>query len=127
MGRNKDATTTSRSRGAFRTRALLSTTLYKDRGRREGRVTAAPGALAPERLREGRVTTGTGGDTPAFPAQWCYGLYALSSVKHPVCHRHPRDDYASSPTCRQISGAPGPPDSAVRIRAARQQARPRPP
>jgi hypothetical protein len=29
--------------------------------------------------------------TPAFPAQWFYGLYALSPVNHPVCHRRPRE------------------------------------
>jgi hypothetical protein len=28
---------------------------------------------------------------PAFPAQWLYGLYAISSVTMLVCHRHPRD------------------------------------
>ncbi len=52
----------------------------KDGGRREGRVTAAPGALAPEKLRKGRVTTGTGGITPAFPAQWFTAYFVLSSV-----------------------------------------------
>ena len=58
----------------------ITITHRKYRGRREGRVTAAPGALAPEKLREGRVTTGTGGDTPAFPAQWFTAYFALSSV-----------------------------------------------
>src|SRR6185312_17344095 len=53
----------------------------RDRGRREDRVTAAPGALAPEKLREGRVTTGTGGNTPAFPAQWFTAYFALSPVR----------------------------------------------
>jgi hypothetical protein len=33
--------------------------------------------------------TGTGGDIPAFPARWFYGLCVLSSVNHPVCHRRP--------------------------------------
>jgi hypothetical protein len=27
-------------------------------------------------------------DSPAFPAQWCCGLYALSPVTGLVCHRH---------------------------------------
>ena len=58
----------------------ISITLSKNRGRREDRVAAAPGAPAPGKLREGHVTTGTGGDTPAFPAQWFYGLYVLSPV-----------------------------------------------
>src|ERR1700757_2194223 len=102
------------SRDVFRPSFASFITLIESRGRREGRVTAAPRALAPERLREGRVTTGTGGDTPAFPAQWFYGLYALSSVNHPVCHRHQHDAQASPPTWRQGLGAPGPHDFAVR-------------
>ena len=52
----------------------------ENRGRREGRVAAAPGALAPKKLREGRVTTGTGGDTPAFPARWFTAYFELSPV-----------------------------------------------
>jgi len=60
----------SRSRGIGSPELCIEITLFKIGGRREDRVTAAPGALAPERLREGRVTTGTGGITPAFPAQW---------------------------------------------------------
>ncbi|HLG81728.1 MAG TPA: hypothetical protein VKY22_11980 [Bradyrhizobium sp.] len=54
--------------------------LFDIRGRGEGRVTAAPGALAPKKLREGRVTTGTADITPAFPAQWFTAYSALSLV-----------------------------------------------
>ena len=43
-------------------------------------MTAAPGALAPEKLREGRVTTGTAGITPALPAQWFTAYVVLFSV-----------------------------------------------
>src|SRR5579871_4569715 len=54
----------------IRARALPRHRPRRTRGSREGRVAAAPGALAPENVRKGRVTTGTGGDTPAFPARW---------------------------------------------------------
>jgi hypothetical protein len=75
-----DVSIAQRSRDAVRPSFASFVTLLTDRGRREDRVAAAPGAPAPEKLREGRVTTGTGGDTPAFPAQWFYGLYVLSPV-----------------------------------------------
>jgi len=29
--------------------------------------------------------------TPAFPAQWFYGLYVISPVNLADCHRHRRD------------------------------------
>jgi hypothetical protein len=51
---------------------------------------------------------------PAFPAQWCYGLYVLSPVTGLCCHRHRRD----AKHHRQLDaspGAPGPHDFAVRI------------
>jgi hypothetical protein len=50
---------------------------------------------------------------PAFPAQWCYGLYALSPVTRLCCHRHRRD----AKHHRQLDasrGASGPHDFAVR-------------
>jgi hypothetical protein len=62
-----------------------------NRGRREDQVPAtAPTAPAQRRLRERALTTGTGGDTPAFPAQWLYGLYALFPVNL-RCHRRPSE------------------------------------
>jgi hypothetical protein len=70
-------------------------------------------------------TTGTGGDTPAFPARWFTAYIALSSVNHPVCHR--RLALILRKAWRQISGAPGPHDFAVRTSAARQSAPSRPP
>ena len=71
---------TSYPRGAFRPSFALRFTLFEIRGRGEDRVTAAPGALAPEKLREGRVTTGTADITPAFPAQWFTAYSVLSPV-----------------------------------------------
>jgi hypothetical protein len=46
----------------------------KCRGRREGRVLAAPADPRAKRLRESAKTTGTGGITPAFPCAVVYGL-----------------------------------------------------
>jgi len=43
-------------------RALHRLALIKNRGRREGRLAAAPGAAAQRNLRERAMTTGTGGD-----------------------------------------------------------------
>ena len=43
-------------------------------------MAAAPGAPAQKMDCASAKTTGTGGNTPAFPAQWFYGLYVLSSV-----------------------------------------------
>jgi hypothetical protein len=88
------------SRGTFFARVLLSSTLLKDRGRREDRVTAAPGALAPEKLREGRVTTGTGGNTPAFPAQWFTTYSVLSPVNQRLPPSPSRDLWSLAKTWR---------------------------
>jgi hypothetical protein len=107
--------------------SFASTPPSKIRGRREGRVAAAPGAPAQREIARARKPQAQPVITPAFPARWFYGLYALSPVNHPVCHRRRRNAQASSATWRQGLGAPGPHDFAVRVVAARQQARPRPP
>ena len=117
----------SPSRGAFRPRFACVSPSSEDGGRREDRVAAAPGAPAPEKLREGRVTTGTGGDTPAFPAQWFYGLYVLSPVSlalPPSLSRSfsaIRENLAPAWACQDHTTSPS-----VK-RAARQSAPPRPP
>ena len=74
-----------------------------DRGRREGRVAAAPGAPAQKgfaRARKPRVQAVTTGP----PCAVVYGLYALSPVNPSVCHRRPRDAQASSPAWRRTLG-----------------------
>jgi len=84
-------------------RVLLTITLSESRGSREGRVAAAPGAPAQRkfaRAREPQVQTVTTG----LPCAVVYGLYELSSVNHPVCHRRPRDAQASSRTWRRTLG-----------------------
>jgi hypothetical protein len=51
-------------------------------------------------------------DQPAFPAQWFYGLYVISSVTGLSCHRH----FAINAARLSASvGAPGPHDFAVRV------------
>jgi hypothetical protein len=51
-------------------------------------------------------------EQPTFPAQWFYGLYALSPVTGLFCHRH----FAIIVARLSASvGAPGPHDFAVRV------------
>src|SRR5262249_28194499 len=52
-------------------------------------------------------------EQPAFPAQWCYGLYVLSPVTGLCCHRRLRDAEHRR-TLSASLGAPGPHDFAVR-------------
>ena len=90
------------------------------RGRREGRVSAdthGPRA-AKKHAAEPQVQPGQ----PAFPAQWCYGLYVLSPVRPGFVVTVPCDagNVVTSATMRQriargtCIGAPGPHDFAVR-------------
>jgi hypothetical protein len=72
------------------------------------------------------MTTGTGGDHTGLPCAVVYGLYALSPVNHPVCHRRPRDALGIIANLAPDLGAPGPHDFAVRVSAARQTAPSRP-
>ena len=62
---------------------------------------------------------------PAFPAQWCYGLYVISPVTRLCCHRHQHD----AKHHRQLNaslGAPGPHDFAVRGQRHSSDDMPRP-
>jgi hypothetical protein len=77
-------------RGALRRSFASLVSLRKQRRDREGRVAAAPGALAQKivaRARKPQVQAVTTG----LPCAVVYGLYVLSSVNHPVCHRRPRE------------------------------------
>jgi hypothetical protein len=85
-------------------RALLSIALPRNR-RAHGRpVAACTRALAQRKIARARepqvqaVTTG-------LPCAVVYGLYVLSSVNHPVCHRRrPRCEKHRKPTWRRTSG-----------------------
>jgi hypothetical protein len=59
-----------------------------NRGRREDRAPA--GAHGPRAEKSTRQNHRLSRGYPAFPAQWLYGLYAISPVTMLVCHRHPR-------------------------------------
>src|SRR5215213_2823637 len=64
------------------------------------------------------------GNTPAFPAQWLYGLLRALPGERLFCLRRRRD------TSRQLSAStatPEPHDFAVRFRRARLARHPRPP
>jgi hypothetical protein len=65
----------------------------KRRGRREDRVRAAPAVSCANMHIEKRTRAYRfSGSSPAFPAQWFYGLFrALPGETRLVCHRHPRD------------------------------------
>ena len=47
------------------------------------------GLVCEVRIENAHEHTGTA-DTPAFPAQWFYGLYVLSPATNSSCHRHRR-------------------------------------
>jgi hypothetical protein len=88
-----------RSRGARRPKLLQQTLPTEIRGRREDRVLAAPAvpqAVAKEIccLRAYRF----GGFTPAFPAQWLYGLYEIVLVTLLFVTPSPARSFRLSPT-----------------------------
>jgi len=95
----------------------------KDRGCREGRVTACTRGLRAKGLREARVDHRYSGISPAFPAQRFTAYSALSSVNQRLPPSPARClwSFARLGACM---GAPGPHGFAVRFRAARQSARP---
>ena len=114
------------SRGAIRPSYWLCKTLSIREGAGKAGWPHAPGAPAQKkfaRAREPQVQAVTTG----LPCAVGYGLYELSSVNHPVCHRRPRDAQGIIANLAPDLGAPGPHDFAVRKVAARQSAPPRPP
>jgi len=73
--------TTSPSRGAMRPEFCISLSLSEIRGRREDRVRAAPAVSRANDAQNGaHEHTGSAENTPAFPAQWLYGLYGIVLV-----------------------------------------------
>ena len=114
------ANTRSPSRDAIRARVLLPHVPRINRGRREGRMPGRhPWPACKENARGGHHRYGR---TPAFPAQWCYGLYVLSLVRRAFWP--PSVMGLVEPLNLDISvGMPGPHDFAVRetplVRASR--------
>ena len=69
----------------------------RKRGSRECRMRAAPAvSRAIGRKKRTRAYRFSGG-TPAFPAQWLYGLYVLSPATNSCCHRRQRIESCLSP------------------------------
>ena len=117
----------SHSRGALRPSYASASPSSRTEGAGKAGWPHAPGAPAQKKFARAREPQVQAVITPAFPAQWFYGLYELSSVNHPVCHRRPRDAQGIIANLAPDLGAPGPHDFAVRKVAARQSAPPRPP
>ncbi len=82
----------SRSRGALRPRFASSFALLEIRGRREDRVLAAP-AVSRAICANKSCTRAyrAAGNTPAFPAQWLYGLLRALPGERLFCLRRPRE------------------------------------
>ena len=84
------------------------------RGRREDRVRAAPAVSRAMCIKKMRTRAYRfGGNTPAFPAQWLYGLLHARPGDRLSCHRHLRKLWASA-KLDASTGASGPHDFAVR-------------
>ena len=66
------------------------------------------------------------GNTPAFPAQWLYGLLRDLPGERLFCHRHPQEALASQ-RLDASTAASEPHDFAVRSSCARQSQHQRPP
>ena len=123
---DRDSHNSAFSRTAFA--RVLQIIRPKNRGRREDRVRAAPAvsranADCKKRTRAYRFS----GSSPAFPAQWFYGLISCSPRRDRACLP------PSSPRCLHLknltpaTGASGPHDFAVRFSHARQSQLSRPP
>ena len=75
-----ETNTPSHSRGAMRPSFAFSFRPQEIRGRRESRVRAAPAVSCAIECTWRTRAYRSSGEHPAFPAQWCYGLYAISPV-----------------------------------------------
>jgi hypothetical protein len=103
---------------------MLSTLLNR-RGRREGRVPAAPTARARRKVCGARVNHRYRRRHPAFPARMVDGLYALSPVNQLLPPSSFAKPSASLELCACM-GAPGPHDFAVRSTISLDIHRPEP-
>src|SRR5579871_1114875 len=118
-----------RSRGAFCPSYAKNLDPPQIGGRRKGRVPARTRGPSREKIRaKARSPQVAAENTPAFPAQWFYGLYALSLVSQClIATIAAREAFGACARLDASVGASGPHDFAVRIRATRQSAHPQPP
>ena len=87
------------------------------RGRREDRVHAAPAVSRANCAQKTRTRAYRfSGNTPAFPAQWLYGLLRALPGERLFCHR--RSTMLDSSKLDASTAASGPHDFAVRIMRA---------
>ena len=82
------------------------------RGRREGRVPA--GTHGPRAAKKHAAEPQVQPEQPAFPAQWFYGLYVISSVNRAFLPPSPARRGMRLCGLSASVGAPGPHDFAVR-------------
>ena len=114
------------SRRCTRPRFASSFALLKVRGRREDRVLAAPAvscAICANRTRTRAYRFS--GNTPAFPAQWLYGLLRALPGERLFLPPSLREKLASS-RLDASTAASGPHDFAVRLSHTRQSQLSRP-
>ncbi len=117
-----------RPRDAFRPSFCIRRRPRKRQGRREGRVAAAPGALAQKKICASAKVHRYRRRHSGLPRAVVYGLYALSLVSQ--CLFATIISQQAFGACARLDasvGASGPHDFAVRISAARLTAPSRPP
>src|SRR5215813_6161722 len=74
-----------RSRGAWRPSCSIDHTLIFKEG--AGKTGCSPHPWSACNKKSTRQNHRYEPEQPAFPAQWCYGLYVLSPVTGLCCHR----------------------------------------
>src|SRR5437016_14561387 len=119
--------TLSRSRGADRPRFAINFPPSLSEGAGKTGCTLHPRSRVPMHTAKGGTRAYRfSGNTPAFPAQWLYGLLRALPGDRLSCHRRPQEALASHELDASI-GASGPHDFAVRVTRVRLARIPRPP
>jgi hypothetical protein len=109
-GHAKEDNTTSRSRDAWRPSFSFNPPSSETEGAGKTGCPSHPWSACSKKKHAAEPQVRA--EQPAFPAQWCYGLYVLSPVTRLRCHRR------RSIIAEQLDaslGAPGPHDFAVRV------------
>ena len=86
---NSDADATPHSRGANSTRALIHFVPSKTEGAGKTGCTLHPRSRVQSAQKKRTRAYRFSGNTPAFPAQWLYGLLRALPGERLSCHRHP--------------------------------------
>src|SRR5215203_3299090 len=109
---------TSRSRGALRPRFAITFAPLKTEG--AGKTGCLLHPRSRVRFAQTKLHTSIQGsaNTPAFPAQWLYGLLRALPGERLFCLRRPGETFASSGLSAGTA-TPKPHDFAVRLRRAR--------